>query len=261
MLNLAPPESLSLFIMISVIVSIALLPIALIPRTAPKIEDPQPIEFKALFEASPTGILTVFSGGFIGATMLTIGPLYFLESGIKIQSIGLMISAYILGGLLGQIPMGILSDLMPRRRLLLGMLCISSISALIFYVLHSQSNDILILYIALTCLGITGNTMHAVAVAYTNDSLEPEQYVTASSALIMINGLGTLTGPILISSCLALIGNDILFLLLSGMFALIFVIALMRSFISKATPMEDQADYISLPSSTTMISAQIADED
>ena len=107
LMNVASPEGMSLFVLTSVLVSLALLPISLSKRPGPKIKTPKPISFKELFDISPTAMIGVFVAGFAGASIMTIGPVYAISSGMSVSQTSFFIAVYILGGILGQIPVGL----------------------------------------------------------------------------------------------------------------------------------------------------------
>ena len=76
LLNLADPLSLRLFIMTSVLISLAVLPMTLSVQHAPAHEVPQRIGYRELFRGSPLGVIGVMLSGMVTSSMFSMGPVY-----------------------------------------------------------------------------------------------------------------------------------------------------------------------------------------
>ena len=95
-------------------------------------------------------------------------------------------------GALAQWPLGWLSDQIDRRIVILG----AGFSATLLCVLLLQlSPQEPLFYIAFAALGGVSLPLYSIAVAHTNDRLEPEQMTSASSTIVLILGVGSLLGP------------------------------------------------------------------
>lgn len=82
LLNLADPGSATLFILTSVLVSLALVPISLSKRPAPDFSAPERLKIKTLFQKSPTGVIGAIMSGVSGGTVFAIGAVYAIQSGM-----------------------------------------------------------------------------------------------------------------------------------------------------------------------------------
>lgn len=71
--------------------------------------------------------------------------------------------------------------------------------------------------------------------------------VAASSGLILVNGIGAIVGPILVSSLMGWFGGIAFYLFMAGVAAAIVVFALYRMTRSEAVPDVDQNDFVAMP--------------
>jgi MFS family permease len=106
LLNVASPEVIDLFIMTSILVSIALLPISLSSRPAPIFEEPHPVSLKSLYKISPLGLIGCLGIGITNGTMFSMGAVYATDIGLSLPQISVFMAAYILGGVFFQITVG-----------------------------------------------------------------------------------------------------------------------------------------------------------
>ncbi|UCH39387.1 MAG: MFS transporter, partial [Gammaproteobacteria bacterium] len=90
--------------------------------------------------------------------------------------------------------------------------------------------------------------LYSVCIAYTNDHLEPQQMIAASGALVLVSGLGAVTGPVLFAMIMDSFGDHALFWAIALVHALTGLFALLRMFISAPVPLEKQG-----PSTATAV--------
>ena len=76
LLNISSPKNYEPFILISLLFSIALIPILLTKRKPPKFKKTSSIKIKELFKISPFGTISMFCSGFIFAPIFTLLSVY-----------------------------------------------------------------------------------------------------------------------------------------------------------------------------------------
>lgn len=258
LLNVASPAGLTLFVLTSILVSIALLPISLSTRPAPKIEAPKRVNIKTIFAASPTGTTGVLVAGMIGATLLTMGPVFASESGLETSEIALFMATIILGGICGQMPFGLLSDVIGRRFVII---MISLCTIINFAICYEFSSHLPILYLGLFFGGAFALSLYPISMAYTNDFLRKDQFVGASATLILLTGTGSFIAPFACSILMTTFGYNVYFLFISGICVPYLAFILYRMTLNPTMPVEDQGDYISMPARSTVMTAQLANDD
>jgi MFS family permease len=258
LLNLSDPGRIELFILTSVLVSFALIPISLSSRPVPEFEEPEHVSLKRLYIISPLGLFGAFSVGAITGIMFGIGAVYATDIGMSLGQVSTFMAVYILGGVLFQIPIGWLSDRFDRRVALIAVSFLTGILCIGCY--FTSINPGLFLYLTTLLFGGLSLSLYGLCLAHTNDHLTQRQIIGAGSSLILINGAGACLGPILVSGLMQFFGPPAFFPLIFVFCLLIFSFGLLRVQLRDPVPIEEQGDYMAMPVRTTPIVMQIAEE-
>jgi len=251
------PAEISLFVISSILVSIALLPIALSSRPAPEFEEPETLPLRKLYKISPFGLAGVFTVGLGSGALFTIGAVYANEIGMTLPQISTFMALYIFGGVASQIPAGWLSDRYDRRIVIIA---ISAASAIASFGCWMVSDSPYILNIMVFFLGMLTLPIYGLSMAYINDHLTPKHFVAASSSAILTNGFGSAIGPLIITFFMTIFGTFMFFPLIGMAFVAMTVYGLFRMTQREAIPLDEQSDHISMPLRPTPISMSITEE-
>lgn len=187
------PGGFILFILPSVLVSIAFAPILLSVNPTPAFETTKGMSLRELFDISPLGCVGFALLGGVFAAMFGMSAVFAQQSGLSVGQISGFVSAIFVGGLVLQYPIGWMSDRMDRRALILILSVIATAAALLPLFFGSGYQ---ILLAAAFLLGGMTNPLYALLLAYVNDFLEPDDMPAASAGLIFINGMGAIAGPV-----------------------------------------------------------------
>ena len=238
LLNLASPLQYELFILTSILISVAVVPLLLSAGSPPAFHDSVRLSLWQLFRLTPLGIVSMFAVGLVTATFFALGPVYAQRIGLSIRDISYFMTAAVIGTILLQGPIGALSDRYDRRTILALVTILTAISALVCIPAEKVSNMALFASIAL--FGGLAFPLYSICIAYTNDHLEPRQMIAASGALVMVGGLGAITGPLLFALVMDLYGHAALFWAIAIVHGLTGLFAICRMLISAPVPMERQ---------------------
>jgi MFS family permease len=258
LLTLSDPSTITLFVLTSILISIALIPIALSSRPAPLFEEPQPISLKRLFVISPSGLIYSFGSGMTASIVLGLGAVYATQIGLPLAQISTFMAVYLLGGVLFQIPVGWFSDLYDRRIILISICFLSGVFSLGCFFAVSGS---LLFYLSFFLVGGFSLAMYGQCLAHTNDHISPHHYVAAGSSLILVNGVGAAIGPLFASVSMSIFGVNMYFLTLAAIFLTVFLYGIYRIKNSPAIPLEDQGDSVATPARLTPVILNIKQED
>lgn len=193
LLNVAPPEGFGLFIIASVLVSFAFIPILLANTPAPSFSTTRPLGFRRLWAVSPLGCMGMLLTGGIFASMFGMTSVWGPKAGLNLAQIATFVGFMYLGGLLLQYPVGWLSDRSDRRRLILWL---SAAGAVIMVLAALADLPFWPLMVVALLLGGVTNPLYSLFIAYTNDYLTKEEMAGASSGLLALNGIGAVIGPL-----------------------------------------------------------------
>lgn len=137
-------------------------------------------------------LLLPFTYGFLEAAIHAIFPVYALREHIVIEHVALILPAFSLGGILFQLPLGLLSDRLERKRVIAGALLIGSVSFLGAYLFHHSIAGLA------ACFFIAGmfvGSLFSLGITYMADLL-PKQLLPAGNLLCgMLYSIGSMIGP------------------------------------------------------------------
>jgi MFS family permease len=192
LLNLPDASGFALFIIPSVLVSLAFMPILLAPTPAPAFDSTRRLAFRELFRISPLGCVGMLLTGGVFSAMFGMAAVWGAQEGLGLRDISIFVGAMYVGGLVLQYPVGWLSDRMDRRMLIMGL---SGVAALTMLVAAFTPLPFAALIVVALLLGGITNPVYALLIAYTNDFLPREEMAAASAGLIFLNGFGAIFGP------------------------------------------------------------------
>lgn len=260
LLTLYDPMGMELFVLTSILVTLAVLPISLSSRPAPKFEAPVKVSPKQLFKTSPLGTYGVFASGMAGACLFSIGPVYAADAGFSLSQISTFMAAAIVGGVLLQFPIGRCSDVFDRRRVLIAVSACTALFCALAILVAPMS--VYALYLAMFLIGGTALTIYGLATAHTNDHLAPAQIVAASASMLMVNGVGSILGPMLSSTLMNLTGPWMLFAVMGVVYGSVAVFGLYRTTRAAPVPRDQQDKFVIQPSASSamMIQKTVAEE-
>jgi len=241
LLNISSPNSYEPFILISLLFSVALVPILLTKRKPPTFKKTSSIKIKELLKISPFGSFSMFCTGFIFAAMFAMLAVYAVTMNLTVFEISILLVGTTLAGAIFQWPIGSLSDKYDRRIIIIGCCVMSSIfgilsimsSGIFFESLNAEemvrfnyfSSDGNMnktnLFIFIVLLSGMTLPMFALNLALVNDYIPKEKFVAAGAGLNIIFGLGAMAGPLICSVLMSFLGPNGFFIHL-----LIFLLAI-----------------------------------
>lgn len=252
-LNLADPAGYLLFVIPSVLVSVAFVPILLNASPAPSFTTAKRMSLKQLVGISPLGCVSVFLLGGIFSALFGMASVFGTQVGMGVGAISAFVALIYTGGLMLQYPIGWASDRMDRRRMILGLAGFGALVALAATFGTGYSWAVLAAGFA---IGGVSNPLYSLAIAYTNDHLESDDMASASAGMLFINGVGAVGGPLAVGWMMQAIGPGGFFLFLGLLLAAMSGYAAWRMTQRPARAIEDQGTYVPLtPTATTIASA------
>ncbi len=204
------PSGFELFIIASVLVSLGAVPVAL--STSPTPEQPHvvSVDLRWLFKVSPSGTLGCLASGLVNGSFWALGPVFATQVGGNVSLAAWFMTAAVLGGAIGQWPLGILSDRIGRRKVLVAVGLFGFGVGTVLFAMTPTLNT----YSAIVLAAIWGALafpLYTIAVAYTNDYADASDYVNISSGLLLTYGIGATIGPFIASILMTTSGSGGLF--------------------------------------------------
>ncbi len=257
LLNFADVGGYALFVLMSVLVSIAFMPILLSSTTAPVFRATKRMSLKELFEVSPLGCVGTFLLGGIFAALFGMAPVYGTEIGMSVQEVSIFIGLIYLGGMLWQYPIGWVSDKMDRRILIMAITAFGGASVLIGSVFTDSQ---IVLYVMAFTIGGVANPLYPLLLAYTNDYLEPDDMASASGGLIFLNGVGAIGMSVVVGWSMTQFGPNSFFVILAILMSAIAGYAAYRTTRRAPTPVDETSAYATVLPQASPIAVEVAQE-
>lgn len=235
LLNVADPQDFTLFILISVMVSVAAVPILLTVIATPHIEETERVSIAHLWRRAPMGVIGIILSQWMASVVFGMGAVYATKMGMSVSEVAFFMGSMMAGGMILQWPLGKLSDHMDRRWVLGGASIVALIAALAASGETVASDK---LYILAFVFGGFCLSLYSIVAALTNDHLRPSEIVPASGTMVLLAGLTSITGPITVAFCMDVFGLDSFFLVLAVALFFMAVISIWRVLTIPALPEE-----------------------
>ena len=257
LLNFSSPKNFQPFILVSVITSAALIPILLTKKKAPNFKKIQAMTLKKLYEVSPFGMVSSFFYGTIQSALFTLLAVYATSMNFTILEISIVTFLLAISGSLAQFPVGKISDLYDRRKIII----ISTFGAAIFAILTIQASQQMYMpgslatsktwfYIFFILFSFCSLPMFSLILAHTNDYISKDKFVAAGAGLQFVFGLGAMSGPFLCSIFMNIVGSNGFFIFLFFFHSIIGAFGIYRM---KIRPTVDNPDsqFVAMPQTIT----------
>jgi MFS family permease len=254
----ADPSGYVLFVIPSILVSLAITPILLSISPTPTFEITKAMSLRELVNFSPLGCVGMFLLGGVFSAQFGMASVYGTEAGLSVGEISTFVAMIFVVGMITQYPIGWLSDRVDRRALIALTAMIGSAGA--FIGMMADGNFQLLL-VAAFLMGGTSNPLYSLLLAYTNDFLDHEDMAAGSGGLIFINGLGAVSGPLITGWMMGLFGASGFYMLIGLLLAILAVYAIYRATQRAAIPVDETGSFVPMSQSAmTPVAMEIAQE-
>ncbi|WP_417682957.1 MFS transporter [Pseudidiomarina aquimaris] len=251
-LGVADPAGFMAFAIVALLINLALIPILISVTVEPTTHESKKVPIRSLFKLVPLGIVNAFIMQACYAMFYGIGPMYATYIGLSVAQVSLFMASFILGGMLAQAPIGLLSDRFDRRIIMAVCAGLGSVMALVLAQLGAS-----VAWLIYLCVGLFGACvlpLYSLGMAHTNDYLEKDQMVGATGAIIKIGGVGSIIGAPAVAALMQFGAVDFFFLLIMALTAVVCLYSLYR--VTRRAKADDQ-----LTSSYAMLGpSQTSDE-
>ncbi|MEX5340831.1 MFS transporter [Pseudomonas sp. I2] len=196
------------FMVAGMLASLSVLPIVILPRVSPLLEQVEPLKPRQLLGVAPTGLVGCFGSGIAIAAVYALLPLYLQRIGLDVGEVGNMMAWVILGAMLLQYPVGRWSDRKDRQDVLIALGALCTVLSVVIVLLPPASA---LLPAMLFLLGGGVFALYPVAVSHAADRAPADALVPMIQGLLLINSLGSALSPLAISPVMTSYGEAGLF--------------------------------------------------
>ena len=223
---LGDPSSIGLFIVASALISLAVLPMLLSLSPGPSPDRPERFGLREIWHASPLGTILALGAGLIFGAYGGMGAAFATGIGLSATWVAIFMTSMTVAGGLAQWPLGALSDLVPRRTVVLLSTTVATVAAVVAAGLTESAP--LLMVAAAAGFGAAALPLYSLANAVANDRVSADERVAAGSALILLYGCGSIAGPLVASGAIEIVGEEGFFLSLAAICAALGAAALIQ---------------------------------
>ena len=256
-LNFSKPENFQPFILVSLFMSLALIPILLTKRKAPTFKKISSMSLRELYEVSPLGMVGSLFYGTAQSALFSLLAVYAASMNFTIFEISLVTFLLAISGAVAQFPIGKLSDKFDRRLVIVYTTFGAAFFALCAIVASNQmylpsglATSKAWFFIFLILFSFCSLPMFAIIFAHTNDYIPKEKFVAAGAGLQFAFGLGAISGPFLCSVFMDVIGSNGYFVFLIIFHSIIGIFAIYRMRIRGSVENPD-SQFVAMPQTIT----------
>ncbi len=182
--------------LIAVVACMALVPLALTQTSVSSL--PKAQKFKPLFvyTLSPLAALGVIVVGVTNSSFRMVAPVYASQSGLSKDEIAVFLALAIIGGLVAQLPAGIIADRISRRTTLIGFSVLAIlVCAAISFEFIDEVAGIPFVYIGSFLFGFATLPIYSVCASHASDFAKQDEMLAMSASLIFFYALGSVLAP------------------------------------------------------------------
>ncbi len=242
-----------LFAITTILISLALVPVAMTRVRQPEPIESPPLRFATLYRNSPLGVIGTLVAGVVNGAFWGMGPIFASGIGLNELDIALFISLTVIGGALLQWPVGMLSDRLDRRSVLTASALFGGGVALLMHYLLGPYPGNLVPLGGGFIFGAFAFSLYALSVAHVNDRLEAGQALDGARGLLQLYGIGAAIGPMSAGYIMQHLGATSLLLFFAACMLLFGLFALYRMYTSEATPPEEQVEYMPMQQTSPVV--------
>jgi MFS family permease len=198
------------YIVVTILLSLSILPVAISSNKIVKYRDHdiEIISIAHLAKFASGSIFACFVSGLILSSIYSLLPLLFEQVTQNAEKTAYLMFVTLLGGMILQYPIGLLSDNYDRRKVLILVSCLLVFICATVLIVEHQKFDFEELALLYFVFGGLSFTFYPVALSMICDSLRSSHIVSATQSLSMIEGIGSMVGPILASPFMKILGFE-----------------------------------------------------
>jgi MFS family permease len=259
LLNVADGSGFSRFIIVSALLSMAMLPLTLMPSETPSLAGSRSVTLAEIYRSSPLAIVATLASGLAQSAFFSMGAVYALMQGLPLSLVSVMMALPPLALIVSQYPAGLLSDRYDRRSIIMILSAIAAGIALISIPASGISSTMLIGLF--TVFGAIALPIYSLVIAHANDHMAKEQMLGASSKLVLLYGTGAMAGPSLVGFFMQYLGSSGFMAFMAVIYAIMSVHALWRRRQRPTTIKASAGDIMKVGPVTTPVAAQAQAEE
>lgn len=189
------------FLIVIAAMSLAMVPMALARGIAPPMPTHGSGALRYVLRMAPLLMMAALFGGMMDLAVVNMLPLYGLAIGVDATTAAYLLTAFVAGNVVLQIPFGWLADRLGKTRMLLVCTTGALAGALLLPLVGASA---VLLWPLLFLWGGMLFAVYTVALGMMGDRFPPAHLAAANTVFVMIYNMGSLSGPVLAGAAMDL---------------------------------------------------------
>ncbi|RYL88974.1 MFS transporter [Sporolactobacillus sp. THM7-4] len=177
-----------------------------------------PERYRQVILIAWSGLFCTFGFGFLEASLNNSFPIFALRNGYTLDEISSLLPMFVAGGLLTQLPIGVIGDRFGRKRLLPALTLLGSLSFMMAGILSQNYYGLLF---ALLIAGMLIGSLYSMSMSYVGDMVDRPLIPLGNILMSISYSFGSMAGPIVGNKMIDLIPKGGLFFGVSGILMLV----------------------------------------
>ena len=243
-------DGFAIFAIMSIMITLSLVPVSLGDRSNPQAPEDVKLDLARVWRISPLASVGCIAVGMTNSAFRTLSPVYAEQIGMSVTDVVTFISVGIIGGAIIQYPLGHLSDLWDRRKVLLATTGGAMVAALALVFL--AGTGALANFALVFVFGSFAMPLFSLSAAHANDRADKGEFVLVNAALMLFYSFGAIGGPIVAALFMQRFGPQSLFVFCAIVYALLILIIVYRMQAREAVPVSRRGRFIALLRTSTI---------
>ncbi len=204
---------------VAMVFALCSVPVALTRSAHPTAVPAASIDLRLFLRRIPQSLVTILVSGMINGSFYGLAAIYASKQGLKTAQVGQLMALTIGAGLLAQLPLGWLSDRLPRASLIRAVAVLLVLISLPLG--FNQAPTFVTLLWFGSAIGFLQFCLYPLGVALANDNMEPQLRVSLSGMLLITFGVGACIGPLIAGLLMEFFGTSSFYFFYAGSAALL----------------------------------------
>lgn len=188
-----------------VVILMGLIPLYWARGAAPAIEGKPRARLLYFLRIAPTLMIAGLMFGLIDSSTLSLMVVYGIEKGLDTETAALLLTMFVLGAVIGQVPIGWLADHMDRRHLLAWCVFVTMLAiALVPFVIGNMP----LTWAVMLVMGVSLGSFYVLAMAMIGQRFQGADLVGINASFVFLWGMGTVVGPLFGGGAMEVFGPD-----------------------------------------------------
>ena len=187
-------SSFTLFAVATILFAASAVPVSMTRTPAPVPAASVNLRLGYLYRLSPVAVFGSFAVGWANGAFWTLGPIFAERETGNVAMVAIFMSATVVAGAVGQLPLGRLSDRFDRRLVIMIGSLLSALAG-VGHFFAAKYMEAGIVPCAIF-FGLFALPLYALCASHLNDQVEEDGYVEAASGLLLLYAAGAIVAPL-----------------------------------------------------------------